>query len=169
MEQTRRADPQRQLRLRLRQRIQWGRWALLAIVAVSLVNQVLLMLGVDYHFLFSAAMPYYLNWLAAQLPIAGFKAVAVVLTVVLYLVYLACWSLSAQRKDYFLAALGLYAVDTALLVVFTVALLENPASCVLEIICNLALLALLCWSYMAARRLAALPRRRRQPSQPVSG
>ena len=71
-------DPNRlQLRKKLRQQIQWGRMGLLVILAVSLLNQILLLCKVNYHFHFSAALPYYLNWLSRQMGLDGFKAMAV--------------------------------------------------------------------------------------------
>ena len=56
-----------QHRKKLRQQVQWGRMGILAILVMSLVNQILLLCKVDYHFHFSAALPYYLNWLSRQL------------------------------------------------------------------------------------------------------
>lgn len=165
METARRSDPERLLRRQLRQRVEWGRLALLVIVGVSLINQILLLFGARFHFLPSAAMPYYLNWLARQLDMTGFKVVATLLTPIFYVAYLACWLLSARQKEWMMAALGLYGVDTVLLVVFALALLANPASCLLEILIHGLLLVVLFFAFQAHERLSRMPRRRRPAPQ----
>ncbi len=163
METVKRVDPNRRLRQRLRKQIEWGRWGFLAIIAVTLLNQILLLCGAKYHFLFSAAMPYYLNWLAIQLNAGGFQAVATLLTVFLYLAYAACWLLSGQQKQWMLASVGMYALDTVLLIVFALTLVEKPSSCLLEILTHCVGLVLLGISYRAFDRLSKMPRRRRPP------
>ena len=169
METARSVPADKRLRLRLRQQIGWGRGALLVILAVTLLNQLLLMLGVEYHFLFSAAVPYYLNWLARELGANGnvglFSALAVVLTIAVYAAYIACWLMSAQRKEWIIAALGLYGLDTLLLVIFALTLLENPASCLLEILTHGVGIALLVVAVRAAEQLSRMPKRRRVPGQ----
>ena len=57
METARRVPAEKRIRLRLRQQIGWGRNGLLVILAITLINQLMLMLHVEYHFLFSAAVP----------------------------------------------------------------------------------------------------------------
>ena len=124
-------DPDRRCRIQLRKQIEWGRWAVLAIFLVSLVNQVMLWFGSSYHFLFSAAMPYYVNWLASQLGGTGLKIVATLLTLVLYGAYAMCVVLSGNRRDWMSATIGLYAVDTVVLCIFAFTMLANPVSCLL--------------------------------------
>ena len=161
METARRVPAEKRQRLRLRQQIGWGRTALLVIMGVTLLNQILLMLRVDYHFLFSAAVPYYLNWLVqelgAQSDVGAFEALAVVLTVLLYGAYVVCWLQSAQRKEWLVASLGLYGLDTLLLIIFCLTLLENLTHGV-----GLALLVV---AVRAAEQLSRLPRQRRVPGQ----
>lgn len=155
----------RRVRLRLRQQVEWGRLGMLAMVAVTLVNQLLLALGVDYHFLFSAALPYYLNWSLKELGIRGAASVfAGLLTVAVYVAYLACWLLSGRRREWLAAALGLYAVDTLLLIIFAFTMLESAAACVLEILTHGVLIAVLFVALQAAQRLSRMPRIRRLPN-----
>lgn len=175
MEIDRRAAAEKRYRLRLRQQINWGRNALLAILAITLLNQFLLMIGVDYHFLFSSSVPYYLNWLGRELAAHGdvsvFRVLAVILTMLMYVAYIACWLLSAQRREWMIAALGLYGIDTLLLIIFSLTLLENPASCLLEILTHAIGLWLLYVAVGAADRLSKLPRQRRmarEAAAPVS-
>ena len=166
METARRVPAEKRIRLRLRQQIGWGRNGLLVILAITLINQLMLMLHVEYHFLFSAAVPYYLNWLVRELGAAGaFPALATVLTLALYAAYIACWLMSSQRKEWLLASLGLYGLDTLLLIIFALTLLENPASCLLEILTHGVGIALLVFAVRAAEQLSRMPRQRRVPGQ----
>lgn len=165
MENERQAAAQKRYRLRLRKQVDLGRNALLVILAVTLINQLMLMIGIDYHFLFSSAVPYYLYWLGRELSAAAdmtaFRVIAVMLTVMLYVAYIACWLLSVHRREWLLAALGLYGVDTLLLVIFCLTLLENPASCLFEIVTHLLGLWLLYVAVAAANRLGRMPRPKR--------
>ena len=70
-----------------------------------------------------------------------------------------------DRANKLMAALGLYAVDTVLLIIFSLTLLNNPASCLLEILTHGAGLALLWWAVRAASQLSRIPRPR--PSMPT--
>ena len=90
---------------------------------------------------------------------------AVVLTIAVYAAYIACWLMSAQRKEWIIAALGLYGLDTLLLVIFALTLLENPASCLLEILTHGVGIALLVVAVRAAEQLSRMPKRRRVPGQ----
>lgn len=148
----------RRMRKKLQRQIGWGQVALLAIFVVSLVNQLMLGLGIGYHFLFSAAMPYYLNWMAGQLSNGGFTVVAVMATVALYIAYGLCLLRSGQRQ-WFWAGLVLYGVDTVLLLVFALVLLENPLSCLLELLVHGAAMAVLIHSWKARIRLSEMPPR----------
>ncbi len=150
-------DRMKRLRRGLRRQVQWGQNVFLIIIAVSLVNQLMLWMRVDYHFLFSAAMPYYLNWLAFQLPNTALKVVAVIATLALYAAYACCW-FCFQRREWLTAAISLYAVDTVLLIVMTFVLLDNPLSCLLEILIHGVGLVLLLPSRKACTRLAQVSR-----------
>ncbi len=161
--ETRRQDPERRKRMQLRKQIEWGRWAILGIVAMTLLNQILLWCGVEYHLIFSAAMPYYLNWLAGELGGFWLKLLATLLTLLLYASYGACWLLSGHRRDWLAAAIGLYVVDTVILLVFSLTLLANPGSCVLEILTHLVALVPLVIAYRSAEQLSRMPRQRRAP------
>ena len=166
MDTARRVPADKRIRQRLRQQVGWGRNGLLAILAITLINQLLLMLQVEYHFLLSAAVPYYLNWLVRELGATGaFPALATVLTIALYAAYIACWLMSSQRKEWLVAALGLYGLDTLLLVIFTLTLLDNPASCLLEILTHGIGIALLVIAVRAAEQLSRMPKQRRVPGQ----
>ncbi len=159
--ENRRQDPQRRRRLQLCKQVEWGRWAILGILAVTFLNQLLLWFGVEYHLLFSAAMPYYLNWLAGELGGGALKFIATVLTIALYVAYAACWLLAGHRRDWMAAAIGLYAVDTLILLVFSITLLANPVSCILELITHMVALVPMLIAYQSAKELARMARARR--------
>lgn len=137
--------------------VAWGRTCLLAVVMFSLVNQLLLALGVDYHFLISAAVPYYADWICLKINLTGIVPTLMTLgSVALYVAYVACWALSRKGRVWLSVALGLYGLDTLLLIVFTFTLLENPLSCVLEIVTHLACLAMLVMAVHSAGELSRI-------------
>ncbi len=143
----RRAKAEQKQRRKLQQHVGLGRMVILVLIAVSLVNQLLLLLKVNYHFLVSMAVPYYLNWLAVQLGansgVTALKVVGALVTIFMYLAFAFCWMQSARRREYLATVMYLYMADTVLLVLFAFALLNNPFSCLLEILLHLAVLAVL--------------------------
>ena len=143
-----------------------GRYALLAVAGMTLVNLLLLLFRAEYRFLLSAALPYYVNWLCVKLEAHWiFCALAVLLAVALEGFYCICWFLS-QRRIFLQAALGAYALDTVLLVIFAFTLLDNPASCVLEILTHGAVIYLLVTADGATAAMERL-RRRSRTAEPV--
>ena len=146
---------------KFRHQLAAGRYTLLALTGLTLVNLLLLICRAHYHFLLSAAVPYYVNWICVQLKAAGiWRVLAVVLAIGLTAFYGICWFLSHRRRIYLTAALGMYALDTLLLLIFTFTLVENPASCVLEILTHAAVLGMLAVAEQAA---GAMQRMRRRP------
>lgn len=171
MENTRerRGNTDQKMRRSLLQHIGLGRTMILLLLIVSLLNQLLLLLKVNYHFLFSTAVPYYLNWLAEKLGssagVTPLKVVAVIVTLLSFIAYAACWMLSAQRRDLLKTALFLYCADTVLLVIFAVALLNNPFSCLLEVLVHLIGIALLYDAHRSAQQLRRMSKKKK--SRPV--
>lgn len=148
----------KRLRRNLQRQIHFSRNVFLIILAVSLVNLILLWVGVDYHFLFSAAIPYYLNWIARQLGRKGLTALAVVLTLTVFAVGGGCWYFFRNRK-WLDGALLFYVVDTLALAVMALVLLDNPLSCLLEVLVHGLGLLLLFPARKATVRLENLKRR----------
>ena len=181
MENTRgrRGTPVQGKRRKLLQHIGLGRTAILLLLAVSLINQLLLLLKVNYHFLFSAAVPYSLNWLGEKLGgTAGatpLKVFAVIVTFLAFVAYVACWVLSAGRREFLKTALWLYCADTVMLVIFAFALLNNPFSCLLELLVHLIAIALLYNAHCSALVLRKMSKKKKhrpasqrpQEQQPV--
>lgn len=166
MEMTKRNDPERQLRRQLGRQVELGRLVMLVILGITFVNQILLLCGVRYHFFLSAAMPYYLNWLAIGLDVGAFKAVATIVTLMIYVGLAACWLLSGRLVEWMLATLVFYGVDTLLLAVFALTLLEKPSACLLEIVTHGVGIAALYWSFRSLERLTKMPRRRPRAAEP---
>lgn len=166
-----RGTASQRLRRKLQQQIGLGRTALLLVLLVSLLNQLLLLLKVNFHFLFSASVPYYLNWLARKLggPAGAtpLKVIAVIVTLLIYFVYVACWLFSARRRDFLKTALLLYCADTVLLVIFACALLNNPFNCLLEVLTHLIVIAVLYMAHRAAQQLRRMPKKRKPRPEPL--
>lgn len=158
------------LRRKLQQHIGLGRTALLLMLLVSLLNQLLLLLKVNYHFLFSSAVPYYLNWLARKLGgpagVTPLKVIAVIVTLLIYLLYVACWLFSAHRREFLKTALLIYSADTVLLVIFAFALLNNPFSRLLELLIHLVVIGLLYNGHRSAQQLRRMGKKRRPAPAP---
>jgi hypothetical protein len=150
-------DQYKRQRRTLQNQIGRGRLVFLALLAVTLINQIILWFWSDYHFLFSAAMPYYLNWLAGQLPNVGFKVVVTIVTLAMYGVYGPCL-LRFFEVQWMKTALGMFAIDSILLAIFAFVLLENPMSCLLELLVHGIAIAVLVSAYRARLLLARLPR-----------
>ncbi len=173
MENTRkrRRTPEKSKRQILLQHIGLGRTAILLLLAVSLLNQLLILLEVNYHFLFSTAVPYYLNWLAGKLGgTAGatpLKIFAVIVAFLSFVAYVGCWVISAQRRELLKTALWLYCADTVMLVIFAFALLSNPFSCLLEMLVHLIGIAILYDAHCCAQQLRKLTKKRKPRSAPT--
>lgn len=166
----RRGTAGQRVRQKLQQSIGLGRTAILLLLVVSLINQLLLLLKVNYHFLFSTAVPYYLNWLARKLGgpagVTPLKVIAVILTLLIYFLYVACWIQSARRREYLKTALLLYCADTVLLVIFAFALLNNPFSCLLEVLVHIIGIAVLYHAHRSAQQLRQMSRKKRAKPAP---
>ena len=147
---------------KFRRQVAAGRYGLLALTGLTLVNLLLLIFRAEYHFLLSGAVPYYVNWLCRKLNAPGvWSVLAAMLSVGLTVFYGACCFLSRRRRIFLTAALAGYALDTLLLMIFAFTLVENPSSCVLEILIHLAVLALLTAADQAAGALQRMRQRAR--------
>ena len=144
--------------------LQTGRTALLVILVVSLINQLLLLLDIKYYLLFGASVPYYLNWLGQELSIyhqvTAYKVIAMLLSVGVFAAYVGCWMLSARSWKWMRIGLVMYCVDTLFMIIFAIAFLMNPVSCILWLIIHLIGVGLL---YRAFRSAQELKRKARRP------
>lgn len=140
-----------QRRAIIRHQLAAGRLILLAVALLTLVNQLLLLFKVDYHFLLSSAVAHYVNWLWVQMDAHwGWAVLNVLLTLCIDVFYCGCWFLSGGRRRYLTMALFAYGLDTLLLMIFAFTMLSNPASCIIEILAHLGALYLLMMADQAA-------------------
>ncbi len=162
--QERRRPSGQRMRQKLQRNVRTGRITLLVILAVSLLNQLLLLLDVKYFFLFGASVPYYLNWLGQELSIyhqvTAYKVIAMLLSVGVFAAYVGCWMLSARSWKWMRIGLVMYCVDTLFMIIFAIAFLMNPVSCILWLIIHLIGVGLL---YRAFRSAQELKRKARRP------
>lgn len=160
-----RGTKERKARQRLLRSIGLGRTAVLLVLVFSLLNQLLFWFKVNYHFLFSAAMPYYLNWLSRVLggssKVFLLKLVAFLVTPLSFVAYGACWFLSAQRRHIIKTALLLYGVDTLLLVVFALGCIKNPLNCLLEFLVHVIVLLVLYHAHRSAQELHRMSKKKK--------
>lgn len=166
----RRPNGDQKKRRELLMQVNAGRITLLVLIAVSLLNQLLLLLKVNYHFLFSTAMPYYLNWIAKYHHGGGagaLKVMAFLLSLLIYLVYLGCWLLSAQRRDLLKTAFLIYCADTVLLPIFALIFVSKPVSTLLELLTHLVALAILYNANRCHEQLRRMSKKRRPAPAPV--
>ena len=102
-----------------------GRYSLLLILIFTVVNLVLLLVDANRYFLFSASVPYYFTAFGMEMDsvvsggIGTYTITALVISLMILGVYLACWLLSKKHIGWLTAALVLFCVDTAGLLVFS--------------------------------------------------
>lgn len=147
----------------LTQKWKTGRSSLLLILIVTLVNMIAVVADIDFYFLFSASIPFYLvvfgkafdNGFAegAWSEIGTFTVTALVIAAVILGVYLICWLLSKKHNGWLIAALVLFSIDTAALLL----MLSGDSSVLLD----LAIHALAIWelaqAISCAKKLKAMP------------
>lgn len=114
----------------LLRQMEGARKSLLMIVVFTLINVVLLLIGVeDYLFgdgvtymLFSASVPYYLAMFGVTFDwgIGTYTAIALVIGAVILGLYLLCWYMSKRRAGWLVAALVMFLLDTLVLVAMSV-------------------------------------------------
>ena len=109
-----------------------GRYSLLLIVVLTVVNIVLVLVDADRYFVFSASIPYYLTAFAMGMDEAlsgGFgicTIIALVVGVIVMGVYVLCWALGEKKPGWLTTALVLFSVDTVGLLVVSFTLLDSP-------------------------------------------
>ena len=109
----------------LTKQVAGGRYSLLLILIFTVVNLVLLLVDANRYFLFSASVPYYFTAFGMGMDsafssgIGTYTITALVISLMILGVYLACWLLSKKHIGWLTAALVLFCVDTAGLLVFS--------------------------------------------------
>ena len=86
-----------------------ARGNLLLVVAFTAINLILMALGSDFYFLFSATIPSFVYTLASEL---GAGLVGLVIALAILALYLVCYLLSKDRRVFILVALVFFSFDT---------------------------------------------------------
>lgn len=104
-------------------RVTNARHTLLIVLVFTLINLLMLLTESSTYFLFSASVPYYLTAFGMGMDmgmgtsgIGVFTATALVISAIILAVYLVCWLLTKKHPGWYIVALVLFAVDTAVLV-----------------------------------------------------
>ena len=144
-----------------------GRYSLLLIVILTVVNLIMTILDTDTYFLFSASVPYYLVFVGMGIE-NGFVNGAwdvrgtltytgLVIALVIVAVYLLCWLLSKKRAGWLTAALVLFIIDTVALVVITFALYDNPVGKLVDFLLHIWAIVELVQAVRSSKKLKELP------------
>lgn len=88
-----------------------SRYNILIVIALTTINIILLLIGSDSYFLFSASVPYYVVGIAQAIsPIA--TALAATFAVAVLTAYFLCFLFGKKHLGWLIAALALFAADT---------------------------------------------------------
>ena len=147
-----------------------GRYSLLLIVILTVVNLIMTILDTNTYFLFSASVPYYLVFVGMGIE-NGFVDGAwnvkgtltytgLVIALVIVAVYLLCWLLSKKRAGWLTAALVLFIIDTVALVVIAFALYDSPMGKLVDFLLHIWAIVELIQAVRGSKKLRALPPRR---------
>lgn len=116
----------------LSKQIAGGRYSLLLILIFTVVNLIMLLMDANRYFLFSASVPYYFTLFGLGMDsilsggIGTYTITSLVISALILGVYLACWLFSKKKPQWLGAALVLFCIDTAGLLLFTFSLLDSP-------------------------------------------
>ena len=144
-----------------------GRYSLLLIVILTVVNLVMTILDTNTYFLFSASVPYYLVFMGMGIE-NGFVDGAwdikgsltytgLVIAVVIVAVYLLCWLLSKKRAGWLTVALVMFIIDTVALVVIAFALYDSPVTKLVDLLLHVWAVVELVQAVRGGRKLKELP------------
>ena len=144
-----------------------GRYSLLLIVILTVVNLVMTILDTNTYFLFSASVPYYLVFMGMGIE-NGFVDGAwnvkgsltytgLVIALVIVAVYLLCWLMSKKRAGWLTAALVLFIIDTVVLVVVAFALYDSPVTKLVDLLLHIWAIVELVQAVRSSKKLKELP------------
>ena len=136
-----------------------GRYSLLLIVILTVVNLIMTILDTNTYFLFSASVPYYLVFVGMGME-NGFVDGAwnvkgtltytgLVIALVIVAVYLLCWLLSKERAGWLTAALVLF--------IITFALYDSPMGKLVDFLLHIWAIVELVQGVRGSKKLKELP------------
>lgn len=144
----------------LENKMKSARHSLLLVLIFTVVNLVLLLADGNTYFLFSASVPFYLTVFGMGMDAdAGgsvFTTTALVISAIILAAYLLCWIFSKKRVGWYVAALVLFIIDTALLVLLALAF-EMLADSIMDLVFHGWVVLELCQALVCHKKLKALP------------
>ena len=144
----------------LENKMKSARHSLLLVLIFTVVNLVLLLADGNTYFLFSASVPYYLTAFGMGMDAdAGgsvFTTTALVISAIILAAYLLCWIFSKKRVGWYVAALVLFIIDTALLVLLALAF-EMLADSIMDLVFHGWVVLELCQALVCHKKLKVLP------------
>ena len=144
-----------------------GRYSLILIVILTVVNLIMTILDTNTYFLFSASVPYYLVFVGMGME-NGFvngdwnvrgtlTYTGLVIALIIVAVYLLCWLLSKKRAGWLTVALVLFIIDTVALVVIAFALYESPEGKLVDLLLHIWAIVELVLAVRGSKKLQELP------------
>lgn len=150
----------------LQKQIAGARYSLLLILIFTVINLVMLLIGVDEYlygegvryFLFSASVPYNLTMfgISFDLGIDTFTITALVISAVILGVYLLCWLLSKKKIGWLTVALVMFVLDTLALLGLSL-WMETLTNDILDIVFHGWVIVELVQALAANKKLKAMP------------
>ena len=128
-------------RTALEQKYNSARTNLLIMLGLTIINIVLLFTKSDVMLLFSATIPYLATAFGIGIAERGFSEISVALfgaSGILIILYLLCWIFSKKHYGWMIAALALFVLDTATLILFY--LYIGDFSGILDLVIHIAVL-----------------------------
>lgn len=152
----------------LKKQIAAGRYALLLIQLLTIVNLVMVLLDRGSYFLFSASVPYYLTLLAKGLDngfadaawtvFGGYTYAALAVSAGILALYFLCWLLSREHPGWLAAAFVLFLLDSVVMLILTHLLYGSLLAMPLDIFLHGWALWQLWQAVRSNRKLAKLPK-----------
>lgn len=143
-----------------------GRSNLLLVLIFTVINLVMLLIGSENYWLFSAVIPYYLTlfgmvWDGAV--IGTLTITALVISAIILAAYLASWILSKKRSGWLIVALVLFALDTLGMIGLMILMGFGVMDMLFDVIFHAWVIIGLVRACMAAKKLKEMPETAENP------
>ena len=132
-----------------------ARTNLLLMLAFTVLNVVLMLVGSDTMLLFAATVPYYMALIGAISEVTAVSVFCFAVTVVVLLLYLLCWLFSKKHYAWMIFALALFVVDTVGMIALYV--VAEDFSGILDVVIHAWVLYYLWIGVKYGRQLDVLP------------
>lgn len=132
-----------------------ARTNLLLMLAFTVLNVVLMLVGSDTMLLFAATVPYYMALIGAISEATAVSVFCFAVTVVVLLLYLLCWLFSKKHYAWMIFALALFVIDTVGMIALYV--VAEDFSGILDVVIHAWVLYYLWIGVKYGRQLDVLP------------